>query len=381
MNREPEPDFRSYYGRPIIKAPIWEPAIPWYFFLGGLAGASAALGLGARMTGNERLARNATFAGAAAVSVSPILLTADLGRPERFYNMFRVVKITSPMSIGTWILGGCGTALGIAGGCEALGILPRVKLAAQTVAGLLGLPLTTYTAALVANTAVPAWHEARRELPFVFAGSAAASAGGAAAIATRPEQAGAARRLAVAGALLELAASKAMEMRLGQLVGEPYRQDAAGRFTRLAKGCTAAGGALVALGGRRRTRLGGRRRAPPGGIAVRAPGGLPSRRSVGRRPEVHRRATTGARRAHRHQSDDTSVQKLKPRSAQTHVSVDLTRAATLRSPASALCVRGARQTEPRAARVMRSAWPRVLDWCAEAVGKRVARVVVEPAGP
>jgi Polysulphide reductase, NrfD len=245
-------EFGSYYGRPIIKAPIWEPAIPWYFFLGGLAGASAALGFGARVTGNERVARNATFAGAAAVGVSPVLLTGDLGRPARFYNMFRVVKVTSPMSVGTWILGASGTALGIAGGCEALGILPRVKLAAQTAAGLLGLPLSTYTAALVANTAVPVWHEARRELPFVFAGSAAASAGAAAAIATPPEQAGAARRLAVAGALLELAATTAMEMRLGQLLGEPYRQGAAGRFTRLAKGCSASGAALVALAGRRR---------------------------------------------------------------------------------------------------------------------------------
>jgi hypothetical protein len=250
--QQTEPEFRSYYGRPIIKAPIWEPAIPGYFFLGGLAGASAALGFGARLTGNERLARNATFAGGAAVGVSPILLIADLGRPERFYNMFRLFKVTSPMSVGTWILGATGTALGIAGGCEALGVLPRVKLTAQTAAGLLGAPLTTYTAALVANTAVPVWHEARRELPFVFAGSAAASAGAAAAIVTPPAQAGAARRLAVAGALLELAATKAMEMRLGQLLGEPYRQGAAGRLARLAKGCNAAGGALVALAGRRR---------------------------------------------------------------------------------------------------------------------------------
>jgi hypothetical protein len=251
-SQEVGPDFGSYYGRPIIKAPIWEPAVPWYFFLGGLAGASAALGLGARMTDHEQLARNATFVGVGAVGVSPILLTGDLGRPKRFYNMFRLVKVTSPMSVGTWILAGCGTALGIAGSCEALGKLPRVKLAAQTMAGLLGLPLTTYTAALVANTAVPVWHEARRELPFVFAGSAAASAGAAAAIVNPPEQAGPARRLAVAGALLELAATRAMEMRLGQLVGEPYREGAAGRLTRLAKGCNAVGGALVALAGRRR---------------------------------------------------------------------------------------------------------------------------------
>ena len=249
---ENQAEVRSYYGRPIIKAPIWESAVPWYFFFGGLAGASASLALGARLAGNEQLARNATFAGMAGVGVSPILLTADLGRPERFSNMFRLVKVTSPMSIGTWILSGCGTALGIAGGCEALGILPRVKLAAQTAAGVLGLPLTTYTAALVANTAVPIWHEARRELPFVFAGSAAASAGAAAAITTTPEEAGPARWMAVAGAVLELAASRAMERRLGQLVGEPYRQGAAGRFAKLATGCTAGGGALVVVSGRKR---------------------------------------------------------------------------------------------------------------------------------
>jgi hypothetical protein len=242
----------SYYGRPIIKAPIWEPAVACYFFFGGLAGASASLALGARIAGNQQLARNATFAGMAGISVSPILLTGDLGRPDRVYNMFRLVKITSPMSVGTWILTGCGTALGISSGCEALGILPRVKLAAQTVGGILGLPLTTYTAALVANTAVPIWHEARRELPFVFAGSAAASAGAAAAITTPREEAGPARWMAVGGALLELSARRSMEKRLGPLVGEPYRQGAAGRFAKLAAGCTAGGAALVAIAGRKR---------------------------------------------------------------------------------------------------------------------------------
>jgi hypothetical protein len=247
-----EANGQSYYGRPIIKAPIWEPAAAVYLFFGGLAGASASVALGARIAGNEQLARNATFAGVAGITVSPILLTADLGRPERFYNMLRLVKITSPMSVGTWILSGCGTALGIAGGCEAFGVFPRVKLAAQTVGGLLGLPLTTYTAALVANTAVPVWHEARRELPFVFAGSAAASAGATAAITTQPEEAGPARWMAVAGALLELSASRAMQKRLGRLVGEPYRHGAAGRSAKLATGCTATGAALVAMTGRRR---------------------------------------------------------------------------------------------------------------------------------
>ncbi|HEV3012707.1 MAG TPA: polysulfide reductase, partial [Actinomycetota bacterium] len=77
----PEAEFRSYYGRPIIKEPVWTWEVPWYFFVGGLAGASASLGLGARLAGNHRLARSAwTLAGAGVTAAVP-LLVSDLGRP------------------------------------------------------------------------------------------------------------------------------------------------------------------------------------------------------------------------------------------------------------------------------------------------------------
>jgi hypothetical protein len=247
-----EPEFRSYYGQPILKEPVWLPAVPEYFFLGGLAGASAGLAFGGRLIGNDRVARNATLIGLVGVGLSPILLIVDLGRPERFLNMLRVFKVTSPMSVGTWVLTAFGGALGVAAGCEVLGILPRVKLVAQGAAALLGLPLSTYTAALLADTAVPLWHDARRELPFVFAGSAAASAGAAATIATAPEAAAPARRLAVAGALMELTAARAMERRLGALVAEPYRRGRAARFARAARTCTAVGATLVAVARSRR---------------------------------------------------------------------------------------------------------------------------------
>ena len=105
----------------------------------------------------------------------------DLGRPARFYNMMRVFKVTSPMSVGTWILSAEGTSTGIAAACELFGVLPRVRAAAQSVSGLLGPAMASYTGALVADSVVPAWHEGRHELPAVFAGSAAASAGGVAA--------------------------------------------------------------------------------------------------------------------------------------------------------------------------------------------------------
>jgi hypothetical protein len=241
---------RSYYGRPVLKEPVWKPEVPLYFFAGGIAGASSVLSLAAQVAGNRTLSRRSLYVGAAADVVSPLLLIADLGRPERFLNMLRVFKPTSPMSVGSWVLLVSGGASNTAAVLEALGWLRPVKLAAEIVSSVAGPPLTTYTAALVANTAVPVWHEARRELPYVFGASAVASAGAAAAVATPPEEAGPARRAAVGGTVAALAATRLMERRLGFL-GEPYRQGTAGTLARLSKGLTAAGAGVLALAGRR----------------------------------------------------------------------------------------------------------------------------------
>jgi hypothetical protein len=247
-----EPEYRSYYGRPILKEPVWKPEVPWYFFSGGLGGASSTLALGARLAGNDRLARSADLIALAAMTVSPVLLIKDLGRPERFYNMLRVFKVTSPMSVGSWLLAVQGTATGIAGSCRLFGVFGQLRSVAEAVGGVSGLPLATYTGALIADTAVPVWHEGRRELPFVFAGSAAATAGAAAAIVTPPEDAGPARRLALLGAAIQLAASELMKKRLGPFLAEPYHEGRSGRYARLAKGLTAAGTGVLALAGRRR---------------------------------------------------------------------------------------------------------------------------------
>ncbi|HVT00423.1 MAG TPA: NrfD/PsrC family molybdoenzyme membrane anchor subunit, partial [Solirubrobacterales bacterium] len=90
----------SYYGRPIVKRPVWKPEIPFYFFFGGLAGASAGLGAAATFSGRHGLARRAWAGALVGVTVSPVLLIKDLGRPKRFLYMLRLVKITSPMSLG-----------------------------------------------------------------------------------------------------------------------------------------------------------------------------------------------------------------------------------------------------------------------------------------
>ena len=243
-------EMRSYYGRPVLKEPVWQPEIPWYFFTGGLAGGSSVLSLVARMAGNETLARRSLYVGAVADIVSPALLVSDLGRPERFLNMFRVFKVTSPMSVGSWILGVSGGASATAALLEAAGRLKPVKLAAEIASALSGAPLAVYTATLVSDTAIPAWHEARKELPFLFGSSAVASAGAAAAIVVPTAEAGPARRLAVGGVLVENAVFKLMEKGLGML-GEPYSKGESGKYKQVALACTTGGAALLAGPGRK----------------------------------------------------------------------------------------------------------------------------------
>jgi formate-dependent nitrite reductase membrane component NrfD len=243
-------EMRSYYGRPVIKEPTWTWEIPTYFFTGGLAGASAVLSTTAKLTGHERLAKTSLYVGAVADLVSPGLLISDLGRPERFHHMLRVVKVTSPMNIGSWVLLVSGGASNTAAVLELLGWLKPVKLMAEAVSTLAGPLLATYTGVLVADTSVPVWHEGRRELPWIFAASAAASAGAAACIFVPPSEAGPASRVAVAGVLAEGALMQLMELRVGE-TGEVYHEGAAGKLSLAAKGLATTGAALLGLRGRK----------------------------------------------------------------------------------------------------------------------------------
>jgi formate-dependent nitrite reductase membrane component NrfD len=240
----------SYYGQPVVKEPTWTWEIPCYFFTGGLSGGSSVLSMSAKLFGNEKLSRTALYIGAVADAVSPALLISDLGRPERFHHMLRVFKVTSPMNVGSWILLVNGGASNTAAVLEALGVLKPIKLLAEFVAALFGPPLATYTGVLVADTAIPVWHNARQELPWIFGASAAASAGAAASVFLEPGDAGPARRLAVAGVLAEGALMQAMELRLGE-VGEVYHKGPAGTFGWAAKLLAGGGAALLATRGRK----------------------------------------------------------------------------------------------------------------------------------
>ncbi len=167
----PRAEFTSYYGRPVIKKPVWkERDIAGYFFLGGLAGASSVVAAGAQATGRHSLARTSKAGAAVAILASLGALIHDLGRPDRFYNMLRVVKVTSPMSIGTWLVSAYAPAAIAASLTDVTGLFPRVGRLATATAALAGPGVASYTAVLIADTAVPAWHDAHRELPLRLRG-------------------------------------------------------------------------------------------------------------------------------------------------------------------------------------------------------------------
>ncbi|MBN9102881.1 MAG: polysulfide reductase NrfD [Pseudonocardia sp.] len=249
----PDAEFTSYYGRPIIKSPTWKvPDVPLYLYLGGAAGTSASLAALADLTGRPalRIVGRYTALGGALVSVGA--LVHDLGRPTRFLNMLRVIKPTSPLSVGSWILSPFGTLAGIAAASELTGLLPGIGRLAGVGAGLVGPAMTTYTAVLLANTAVPAWHEGYQELPFLFAGSAMAAGGGFGLLATGDVTP--ARRVAVAGAALELTATAVLERRIG-FARKAYTTGRPGMLLKVARAATVAGAAAAVAGGV----LGGRR--------------------------------------------------------------------------------------------------------------------------
>jgi hypothetical protein len=164
--------------------------------------------------------------------------------------MLRVLKPTSPMSVGSWLLAGYGPAAAAAAVSAVTGRLPRAGAAATAAAALLGPAVASYTAVLAADTAVPAWHGAHRELPYVFAASATAAAAGMGLVLGPVTESAPARCAALLAATAEATATGAAEKRLG-MVAETYRQGRAGTLLRAARLLTAAGAAGGLLLGRR----------------------------------------------------------------------------------------------------------------------------------
>jgi formate-dependent nitrite reductase membrane component NrfD len=175
-SHHPEADSRrsdkNYYGIPPIKHAHWTWQIPVYFWIGGIGAGIHLFSTIAQILGHkdEALTRTSRYTVLFTMILSPILLIWDLGRPERFYNMLRILKLRSPMSTQSWSVFAFGTLSGLIAARQAAddGLLgdgnPLVRLAKLIPARFLsilampvGLNVGSNTGNLISATSVPLW--------------------------------------------------------------------------------------------------------------------------------------------------------------------------------------------------------------------------------
>ena len=243
----------SYYGRPAVKPSPYRWKVALYTFLGGLAGAVQMIVTLADLVGPRRYSSlvkaGRVIAAANGVLLGPALLIADLHTPRRWYNMLRIFRRSSPMSIGSYVV----TAFGA---FSALSLIPKIERVTQIPAALAGAGMASYTPALLAATATPLWSAAPRTLGAEFASAAFAS--GAAALLLVEDRRQIENAALVGTLAYGAAAYAASRVHRAKRVDRPLRR---GRWAAVHKaglalsiGLPLACFALNALGGRNRER-------------------------------------------------------------------------------------------------------------------------------
>ena len=212
-------DTPTYYGLPAVKRSHYGWLIATYFFVGGLAGAAQVIAQIADLIAareNTHVVRTGRYLALLGSLVSPLLLIRDLHTSSRWYNMLRIFRLTSPMSIGSWTLAGFGTFSGLTALAETFGRPRLASLFGLPAAGL-GLLMSTYTGVLLSATSTPLWSVAYRQLPALFGATAVASASAAMSL-LLARSASAPRlalrrldRLALVAGLVQLAAALSLE--------------------------------------------------------------------------------------------------------------------------------------------------------------------------
>jgi protein NrfD len=179
--------------------PHWEWLVILYFFVGGIAGGSYFIAALLDLFGHPRdrpvvrLGYYVAFVGAV---VSGVLLTADLGRPERFWHMliqskhgWPIFKYWSPMSIGSWGITAFGffallssLAASKEGGIVRWAALRRLcegvpNTLIVVLGGLFGFFVAGYTGVLLSVTNRPIWADTQLVgVLFLFSAASTAAA-------------------------------------------------------------------------------------------------------------------------------------------------------------------------------------------------------------
>src|SRR6266699_172872 len=174
----------TYYNTPLIQKAHWSWEVILYFFFGGMAGGSFLVSTLADLLGSMKdaaLIRVGRYTALICILISPVLLIKDLGRPERFHHMLRVLKLRSAMSLGSWAITVFGMCCGLITAHQMandgllnwfppfarfLKVLP-VKII-EVFGSVFGLFVASYTGVLLSSTAVPIWARARHILGPLF---------------------------------------------------------------------------------------------------------------------------------------------------------------------------------------------------------------------
>ena len=174
----------TYYNLPLLKKAHWGWEIITYFFLGGIGGGSYLAATLADFFGLKRdqpLVRAGRYLSLVCMLASPIFLILDLGRPERFHHMLRILKFRSAMSLGSWGITFFGLCCGLTAAHQMAkdGLLNWFPFMARTmralpvkaiesIGALFGLFVASYTGVLLSSTAVPIWARAKHLLGPLF---------------------------------------------------------------------------------------------------------------------------------------------------------------------------------------------------------------------
>lgn len=215
----------SYYGKPALKPSHYNQLIAAYLFVGGMAGASQVIAAVADRCGaraNDAVVRHGRYLSLAGAVLSPVFLIADLYTPARWYNMLRIFRPTSAMSIGSWTLaafGGLTTLTAVFQWFKERSPKPIFKHAARAAAlpaAAAGAVMATYTGTLLGASSTPLWARSSKSLPALFGLSGTATAAAALALIAHWRRAPKRTaeqldKLALLAATAELALSQSLE--------------------------------------------------------------------------------------------------------------------------------------------------------------------------